>query len=210
MRSLVWFRADLRTADNSALLAACKAAGGSAANGAGHHGVVGVFLLAPRQWQEHDWAPVKVDLILRTLAELSKALAALNIPLKIIRADRFADAPKALLDLARECACDALYFNKEYEIDEVRRDEAVRDAFEDAGLPVHAFTDQTLLEPGELRTTEGKWYTVYTPFKKAALARLGDNGGIRPPPPPNKPANPALDAHPLPHPPPPVDGPRPP
>ncbi|MEZ6233652.1 MAG: deoxyribodipyrimidine photo-lyase [Phycisphaerales bacterium] len=186
MRPLVWFRADLRTADNSALLAACKAASDPKSNGSGRHGVVGVFLLAPDQWQEHDWAPVKVDLILRTLAELSKALAALNIPLKIIRADRFADAPKALLKLARACGCDALYFNKEYEINEARRDEAVRDAFEDEGMPVHAFTDQTLLEPGDLRTTEGKWYTVYTPFKKAALARLGDNGGVHPQPAPDK------------------------
>ncbi|MCC6426002.1 MAG: deoxyribodipyrimidine photo-lyase [Phycisphaerales bacterium] len=76
MTNLIWFRADLRTADNTALYAACAKPADP---------VLAVFLLSPAQWLDHDWAPVKVDLILRTLRELSDSLAARNIPLLIRR-----------------------------------------------------------------------------------------------------------------------------
>ena len=167
MRHLMWFRSDLRTHDNVALAAACRDAGRGPDGG-----VVAVFTIARQQWQEHDWAPVKVDLILRTLAELSASLSALNIPLKIVTVERFADVPRSLLNLARATRCGAIHFGKEYEVNEARRDDAVREEFESAGLGVHAHTDQVLLEPGTLRTTEGRWYTVFTPFKRAALAEL--------------------------------------
>lgn len=173
MRPLMWFRSDLRVADNTALHAAAQAATRGPSGG-----IVGVFILAPDQWLEHDWAPVRVDLMLRTLAELSTSLASLNIPLRIIEVPRFADAPRALLELARDTGCGALYFNREYEVNESARDAVVTDVFTRAGIPVHAATDQTLLEPGSLRTTEGRRYTVFTPFKRAALSMLGRQGGV--------------------------------
>lgn len=170
MRPLVWFRSDLRTSDNTALAAAARAA---------TRGVVGVFTITPAQWLQHDWAPVKVDLILRTLRDLSDALSCLNIPLKILHLPRFADVPGALLTLARATSCDALHFNDEYEVNERRRDDAVRETFAAASIPVHSYTDQVLIEPGTLRTTEGRSYAVYTPFKRAALNYLQREGAIR-------------------------------
>ena len=166
-RTLVWFRADLRTADNTALHHACRT---------GDAGVVGVFTVCPGQWREHDWATVKVDLILRTLRELSGSLAELNIPLKILETPRFDGVPDALLALARATGCGALRFNREYVWNEARRDEAVTAAFEDAGLDVHAHTDLTLTEPGEVLTRAGGYYSVFTPFKRALYALLGDTG----------------------------------
>jgi deoxyribodipyrimidine photolyase len=83
MRSLVWFRSDLRVSDNTALHAASLAS---------DSGVIGVFLMSPSQWREHDWAACRVDLMMRCVHELSKQLAALNIPLLIAKADRFSDA----------------------------------------------------------------------------------------------------------------------
>jgi len=170
MRPLVWFRSDLRTTDNTALFEACRAA---------TEGVVAVYTITPDQWLEHDWAPIKVDFILRTLRDLSATLADLDIPLKVLHLSRFADAPAALLKLVAACRCDALHFNDEYEINERRRDDAVRSAFASANIAVHAHTDQVLIQPGTLRTTEGRWYTVYTPFKRAALALLQRQNGIR-------------------------------
>ena len=102
MRSLVWFRADLRTRDNPALHHACAESGG---------GVIGAFIICPQQWREHDWADVRVEFILRTLRELSGKLGKLNIPLLIRTAPRFKDVPATLLDLARAHQCDALCFN---------------------------------------------------------------------------------------------------
>ncbi|WP_166799663.1 deoxyribodipyrimidine photo-lyase, partial [Pseudomonas aeruginosa] len=48
--NLIWFRCDLRTTDNSALLAAADG-----------RPCVALYLLSPAQWREHDDAPCKVD-----------------------------------------------------------------------------------------------------------------------------------------------------
>jgi deoxyribodipyrimidine photo-lyase len=168
MRALVWFRADLRVEDHSALFHACRAAG---------RGVVAVYVICPGQWLEHDWAPVKVEFILRNLGALRARLARLNIPLKILTVPGFAGVPGELIALAERLACDAIYFNREYEWNEARRDERVARVFESRGLSVHAFHDQVLFPPGEIRTQEGRFYTVYSPFKRACWARYMEGDG---------------------------------
>ncbi|MCW5775268.1 MAG: deoxyribodipyrimidine photo-lyase [Phycisphaeraceae bacterium] len=169
MRPIVWFRSDLRTRDNPALSAATRVA---------DRGVVAVFLIAAKQWREHDCSPARVDFVLRTLAELSTSLRRLNVPLRILHAPRFADATRVLLSLAREQSCDALYFNRELEVNEVRRDEAVSTAFERAGLRVAAHDDATLLPPGSVRTREGRFHRVYSPFRRAFAAEYARRGGV--------------------------------
>ncbi|TVQ32893.1 MAG: deoxyribodipyrimidine photo-lyase [Phycisphaeraceae bacterium] len=169
MKPLVWLRADLRARDNTALHCACRRSG---------RGVLAVFLLAPDQWREHDMAPVRVDFTLRALRELSKTFEGRNIPLLIRRADRFDDAPQTLLKIAREHNCDELHFNREYELNERRRDNAVAELFTQNNIKVHAHHDQLLLEPGTVRTQSGGFYTVYTPFRKAVYAELESRGGV--------------------------------
>ena len=66
MRSLMWFRSDLRLQDNTALHHACKAA---------DKGVIAVFAICPRQWADHDWGSMKVDFVLRNVRALSEDLA---------------------------------------------------------------------------------------------------------------------------------------
>ncbi|GMV27662.1 MAG: deoxyribodipyrimidine photo-lyase [Phycisphaerae bacterium] len=170
MATLVWFRADLRTVDNTALALACAC----------DEPVVGVFLIAGDQWRRHDWATVKVDLVLRTLGELSRRLRELNIALLVRRADRFDDAPGVLVEVAREQGCTRLFFNREYEVNERRRDEAVIAAFEEAGLEALGFDDQTVMAPGSVLTKELRPYTVFTPFKKAWIAAARERGGVLP------------------------------
>ena len=168
MRPLVWFRQDLRVRDNTALIEACAVADA---------GVVGVFVVTPGQWKlRHDWGWPKTDFTLRNVGALSRALEKLNIALRIIVVDEFSGIPSALLELAETENCDALYFNREYEINELDRDNAVTDVFEERGRTVHTFTDLTLVEPGEIRTKEGNWYSVFTPFKKNVLARWNECG----------------------------------
>ena len=157
MRALVWFRADLRTRDNTALSAACVAAS---------KGVLAVFTVCPRQWQEHDWGDMKVDFLRRNLQELRKGLEGRNIALKIITRDRFDGIEQDLLALAQKHHCSALFFNEEYEVNERARDAKVAAAFAKAGISVRSFHDQVVVPPGELRTKEDKPYTVYSPYKR--------------------------------------------
>ncbi|UCG16021.1 MAG: deoxyribodipyrimidine photo-lyase [Phycisphaerales bacterium] len=153
----MWFRSDLRVADNPALHHARKAA---------DNGVIAVFAVCTKQWAEHDWGSMKVDFVLRNVRALSEALARLNIPLVLIRADRFAQVPGRLLTLAKRHACEALYLNSEYEVNELQRDREVTALFHEHGRSVHTFTDQVILDADRLRTGAGRWYTVFTPFKR--------------------------------------------
>lgn len=186
MRTLMWFRADLRVADNAALHEASRLSRGAGGDTGGS--VVGVFVICPEQWREHDWAGVKVGLMLRTLRELSVSLAALNIPLLVVKTPRFEGTPKVLLEIAQRHSCDALHFNDEYEVNELRRDQLVRTAFESAGLRVRSFTDQCIVAPGEVRTAGGAggFFTVFSPFKRALYKRILEDGGVRVYPPPSK------------------------
>jgi len=172
MRCLMWFRSDLRVRDNTALHAACAAAGDGPEGG-----VVGVFAVCPEQWAEHDWGRPKIDFVLRNLAALGDSLAERNIPLRIIATPRFGGVAGELLELADSCGCGALYYNREYEYNERRRDENVRGIFRDRGLGVHDFTDKVHFEPGTLRTNDGNWYTVFSPFKKRWLATHNERSG---------------------------------
>lgn len=151
------------------LFHACRAAG---------RGVVAVFVICPGSGGcarlgtgEDRVHPAQ------SRARSSPGWARLNIPLKILTAPDFAGVPGELLALAERFACDALYFNREYEWNEVRRDERVARAFGDRGLSVHAFHDQVPFPPGEIRTQEGRFYTVYSPFKRACWSRFAEGNG---------------------------------
>ena len=167
MRVLMWFRSDLRVQDNTALHHACRAA---------DNGVIAVFAVCGEQWAEHDWGGTKVDFVLRSVGALSEALSRLNIPLLIIRVQRFAQLPSKLLAVAKRHACDALYFNREYEVNELRRDREVTAAFQERGRTVHAFADQVIVDVDRLRTGTGGCYTVFTPFKQKWCKLLADEG----------------------------------
>lgn len=161
MSQLVWFRTDLRTHDHPALHAAAE-----------QGQVVAVFLLSPAQWQEHDEAAVKVDFWLRNLAKLRETLKTLGIPLLIRRAERWEQAPQVLLDLARKQGLEHLHFNDEYGVNEAARDDAVAEAFEEAGLTAHRYLDQPLFAPGTVLTKSGGYFKVFGQFRKTCLARL--------------------------------------
>lgn len=165
MRTMVWFRSDLRVADNDALWHARRTA---------TDGVVAVFTICPEQWREHDWGPMKADFIRRCLDELHASLEGLNIPLRIVVTPRFEGVPNALLALAKDLGVGELHMGREYEVNERKRDQHVADAFEDAGVRVHRHTNKVLYEPGQVRTKEDKWYSVFTPFKKRLYARWDD------------------------------------
>ncbi|EPB99977.1 hypothetical protein L861_08425 [Litchfieldella anticariensis FP35 = DSM 16096] len=153
---LVWFRSDLRTHDNSALSAA-------AAQGP----VIAVFLRSLKQWQHHGHGANKLDFWARGVTALREDLAKLNIPLLHRDIDSFDEAPDALLALAREYGASGLHFNREYPLNEWQRDAAVLGTFQKTNLEVKAHTDAVAFAPGELLTSQGDYYRVFTPFAKA-------------------------------------------
>lgn len=187
-RHLVWLRADLRTSDNTALAAACLDK---------HAEVACVYAITPRQWQQHDVAGVRVDFELRSLMSLKNALDKLNIPLLIVEAPDFKDLPKALATLCQKHQITSVHCNIQYEVNEQIRDKAVQHTLDSIGVTFHAHHDQCVVTPGTVLTNDGRFYSVFTPFKKNWLSRL-DVSGLTLLPAPTKRRNQFADSEPVP------------
>lgn len=163
--ALHWFRADLRISDNTALLAALEKS----------KNITTVFILTPETWEKHDFSPHKISLIHQNLKLLSEQLAKKNIHLIISHKNTFSDSTTALLELCEKHQITDLYFNKQYELDELRRDEEVVSNLSGFNINCHAFDDQAIVPPGKIKTLSGDSYKVFTPFKKAWLQEVNQN-----------------------------------
>lgn len=165
---LVWFRNDLRLADNPALRHACAEAGEVAA----------LFVISPTQWQQHKMAPIRQQFLLAQVDELGRALAALGIPLHLLRVETFAEMPTALASLSRELGVSQLYANQAIEIDEQRRDLAVSAMLAEQEVSCHWFNGCCVLPPGRVLTGSGEMFKVFTPFSRAWLKALEEDGFV--------------------------------
>jgi deoxyribodipyrimidine photo-lyase len=157
----MWFRDDLRVADNPALAAAALG-----------RPVIAVYLLddetpetrpiggAARWWLHH------------ALASLSESLEARGGRL-ILRRGR---ADKALPRLAGDVDADAVFWNRRYGA-AAEADARVEDALASAGIRVETHKANLLFEPDEIVSRAGKPFQVYSAFWRAALGR----GEPRPP-----------------------------
>lgn len=157
MRSLVWFRRDLRVADNSALHHACQDS---------TNGVVGLYVITPDQWSEHDDADCKVCFWLENLRSLSAELAKLRIPLLVQKAPTFAGSVGKVLSIAKKQDCNSVFLNREYEVNEWARDSDLESQCRASDIAVRQFHDRVLVPPREITTKDGRFYSVFTPYRR--------------------------------------------
>lgn len=167
MNQLVWLRRDLRTLDNSALKQAMEWARAHP-----DAGVIALFISTPKQWQEHQLAPIQADLIKRRLAELEHEFHDLNIPLVVEECERFSDCTSVILDLCKEHKVSKVWANKEYELNESKRDERVTEALSIQNIESEFVHDKCMFAPGEVLNQQGSYFKVFTPFKKAWLSKF--------------------------------------
>ncbi|WMC09369.1 deoxyribodipyrimidine photo-lyase [Oceanimonas pelagia] len=163
MRHLVWFRNDLRVADNPALHAA------------GNEGeqVLAVYIDCPGQWREHGHSPMQRDFLNRNLQALAERLAKLGVPLTVLECERFDDVPELLADWVAQHGIDALYANREIGVNERRRDKAVQQRL---AIPCRVYNGDCVMNHGSITTQGGDMYKVFTPFSKAWLSALRSQG----------------------------------
>jgi deoxyribodipyrimidine photo-lyase len=164
-RALHWFRADLRIADNTALEAAI----------ANSRELITLFIATPQTWKKHHDSPKKIAFLLENLKTLSISLSQHKIPLFTQEQPRYEDCINALIHFCHTHDVDAVYFNKQYELNEVRRDEIIINALNQIGISCFSFDDQTIIRPGEITTGSGEPYKVFTPFKNAWIKKVTDN-----------------------------------
>lgn len=152
--SIVWFRNDLRLADNPALVAAARG-----------QPIVPVFIWAPEE--EGRWPPGAASRwwLHQSLVCLDAALRERGSRLIV----RHGSSLAVLRQLVRETRAAAVVWNRRYEPVAIARDTAINAALRADGLAVDTFDAALLFEPWTLRTKAGKPFQVFTPFWKACL-----------------------------------------
>lgn len=158
MKTLFWFRRDLRLYANEALAEALKMGATDA-----------LFFISQFQWQQHDVAQIQIDFMMRRVEFLGNALASLGVRLHVIDAPTFTDQIKELQGVCDTLNIDSVIANAEYEINERLRDNKILNALETSGKSLVLYDGDVIAKPGTIRTGSGEMFKVFTPFKKAWL-----------------------------------------
>ena len=154
--SIVWFRNDLRLADNPALNAAAQRGGP----------VIPVFIWAPDE--DEPWSPGAASQwwLHQSLARLDAAVRTHGARLIIRNGPTLA----ALRALIQETGATAIFWNCRYEPAIAARDAAIAAALLSDGCAAHSGNGTLLFEPGAVSTHAGKPFQVFTPFWNACRA----------------------------------------
>ncbi len=150
--AIVWFRRDLRLADNPALDYARKH----------HEHIVPVFVWDPEA--EGDWAPGGAARwwLHHSLTELAERLEKRGSRLIVARGDTATE-----LERIREVTgAQAVYWNRLYEPALIERDRGLKAALRESGLEARSFNAALLFEPWELVKSDRSPYLVFTPYWK--------------------------------------------
>lgn len=164
MRSIVWFKEDLRIQDNTALFEAAEAS---------YDGIVGLYIIDEALWKHNHIAACRVEFILQGLVQLSEALAELHIPLLIRQTNNTNEIPNMVLATVEQVKAHGVFFNRQYETYESQRELAVQTLLEKNNIKVKACHDQMILVP---RNEHSKTFTTY---KKLWIKKFIQQGGIK-------------------------------
>ncbi|CAM4209793.1 deoxyribodipyrimidine photo-lyase [Vibrio neonatus] len=169
MRALVWLRRDLRTIDNTALIRAMdKVEQSSGAN----KGLIALFTVTQKQWQEHAVSAMQQQLIFRRLQALTRELAELKVPLHIEVVDSYQDCGSLIAQLCERMSIEHVFANSDYEFNEQQRDEQVKSRLESDNIGFTLCADKCVFAPGSILNKQGSYFKVFTPFKNSWLQRF--------------------------------------
>ncbi len=162
--SLVWFRNDLRLADNPALIAGL---------GSGRP-VIPLFILdeetpgirpvgaASRWWLHHS------------LQSLDASLRPLGSRLILRRGP----AERVIEEVAAEYGATAVYWNRAYDLGARERDERVKRSMNARGVTAEGLKGNLLYEPWEVTTATGGFFKVFTAFWRACRELPSPGAGL--------------------------------
>lgn len=157
--ALMWFRRDLRFADNAALHAALTSS----------RRVHCVFVYDTDILDAlPSRADRRVEFIWQSVTELGRALAARGGGLILLHGSPRVEIPR----LARDLGVRAVYANHDYEPAAAARDAAVAGALAKSGIVFLTRKDQVIFEKDEILTRTGTPFSVFTPYRNAWLKKL--------------------------------------
>jgi len=150
--SIVWLRRDLRLHDHPALLAA-----------AGEADRLAPLFVLDDALLEGDSAPNRVWFMLETLRELAADLERRGSRLHVRRGRPEAVVPA----FAREVGAGAVHVSRDFAPYGRRRDEAIARSLDGIGVAFRRHTGVLVHEPESIATADGRWFSVYSPFRRA-------------------------------------------
>lgn len=150
--AIVLFTRDLRTTDNPALWAASRA-----------ERTVPLFVLDDAILGSRFAAPNRVAYMREALVDLDGRLKAMDARLFLRRGQVVEEAMR----VARESGAEQLHLAADWSAYARRRERALREACERAGIELTAHPGVTVLEPGAVTPSGGDHFKVFSPYHRA-------------------------------------------
>ena len=151
MRGIVWLRRDLRLSDQPALTAACDEC----------DEVIPLFVSDEPPLLSHVFGSACVNFMLGCLQELASSLAGRGVRLRWRRGEPV----KEVVQAARECKADVVYWNRDYEPRAIERDGIIAQRLAQAGVVVRTFKDHVVFEADEVRGVTGEPLQRYSAYR---------------------------------------------
>jgi deoxyribodipyrimidine photo-lyase len=160
--NIFWFRRDLRLDDNKALYHALKSG----------LKVLPVFIfdknILDKLESDKD---SRLSFIYDRLKHIDQSLSKYGSDLRV-----FYGRPNDVFEkLIHDFDIHGVFFNDDYEVYARERDDHIEATLRNHGILVHRYHDQIIFPPGKILKDDGKPYTVYTPFSRKWIERLGDS-----------------------------------
>lgn len=152
MRSIMWFRNDLRLDDNQALIEAAKGE------------ILPIFIIDP-------------DINIGSASKSWLHFALLSLSKEIENHINFyIGNPKDVIEkLVEKFNITNIYWNRVYEPKYISRDAKIKEFFKLKGLQVESFNSSLLFEPAKIVKDDGTPYRVFTPFYKNGCLKSGNS-----------------------------------
>ena len=160
MRGLFIFRRDLRTHDNSGLIAANQEC----------EEVLPCFIFNPEQIINNPYKGLpSFQFLLESLRDLENQLKELNTNLLVQKGNTI----PVLKTIIKKHNIQAIYVNRDYTPFSQKRDTSIKGLCEQLNITFNQYNDALLTEPEFIQKSDGTPYTVFTPFyNKAKLSSI--------------------------------------
>lgn len=155
---IVWFRRDLRLADNPALHAAVQSG----------KPVIALYVLETNT--ARDMGGASQWWLHHSLADLQKSLQGIGLTLVL----RKGDAANVLDDIIAQTGANHVIWGRRYAEDARARDAAIKSDLKARGLTVESLKSNLLTEPWDVKTGSDSYYKVFTPYWRNAQSQIDD------------------------------------
>tara|TARA_Y100000766_G_scaffold281931_1_gene294287 strand:+ start:2961 stop:4238 length:1278 start_codon:yes stop_codon:yes gene_type:complete len=155
--NIIWFRRDLRLADNVAFSKALEK----------NKNVLPIFIFDEDIIDELERNDPRVNFIHECLSKMNTLLLDKNSSLLILKGK----VELIWNDLVNKYPIKKVYFNHDYEPYAIKRDHIVTQFLEERGIIVETFKDHVIFEKSEITKKDGAPYSIYTPYKNKWLEK---------------------------------------